>query len=178
MPLDEQFCMKLILSMDQMDRFPRNEHSLSRLVEKLQKADDERMAKDIIDGFVDSASHETRCPMPGDIASEVHKRMTERYGDFLPDPECVPCEGTGFVRVLMSDGMPGSGPRCECVQRRKPRIRQNPTESTSELEAQKEEWHGLNSFLQKVVDSKGEKAIIVRDGDRKDSAEAAGRLRE
>ena len=36
--------------------------------------------------------------------------------------------------------------------------------STSELEAQKEEWHGLNSFLQKVVDSKGEKSIIIRDG--------------
>jgi len=133
MPLDEQFCMKLILSMDQMDRFPRNEHSLSRLVEKLQKADDEQMAKEIVDGFVDSASHETRCPMPGDIAAEVHKRMTERYGDFLPDPECPSCEGTAFKRVLMSDGMPGSGPRCECVARRKPVTARK---STSEFDGQ------------------------------------------
>lgn len=132
--LDKEFCKLQIARLGQMDRFPDNKpQAMLELVKRLQLADDEKMAERIVSDFIDCASHETRCPMPGDIASEVHKRMTERYGDFLPDPECPSCEGTAFKRVLMSDGMPGSGPRCECVARRKPVTARK---STSEFDGQ------------------------------------------
>lgn len=109
---NRDFCRQQIARMAQMERFPGTEkiEALSELINAAQNAPSEQYLKDAIDGFIEDAGRETRCPMPADIKHAIKLLQKEREGEYEPDPDCVECLGGGFL----------ARGRCNCWARRHP----------------------------------------------------------
>jgi hypothetical protein len=130
--MNREFARNQIGRFAMMDRFPRTEVSaITDLVDALMTCppsrqvwrpdviasttnwgsdDAEALARLVVEGFLEGATTDTRCPTAADIKSAICSRLHESR----PDPDCPLCKGEGFPYVPGR----GSGPKCSCWQRR------------------------------------------------------------
>ncbi len=131
--MNREFARAQIGRFAMMDRYPRTELlALSDLVDALMTVPStteawtretrksislaegadvaEILAWDVVEGFLDGATTDTRCPTAADIKAAICSRLE----DWRPDPECPLCKGEGFPYVPGR----GAGPRCSCWARR------------------------------------------------------------
>jgi hypothetical protein len=107
--ISAEFSGKQIKRLAQMKNYPRGEdEALKELAKALQNSHSEDQAKLIIAGYIEHATEDTRCPLPGDIRAAI-KAAQE---DSRPDPLCQICYGDGW-RTITRGGYSGSE-RCRC----------------------------------------------------------------
>ncbi len=98
---------KQVKRMAQMKGYPREQEALKELVKALQISVSEDQAKALVSSFIEQATSESQCPLPGDIRKSV-KAMQE---ESRPDPLCQKCEDGWVIRTRA--GYSGAT-RCTC----------------------------------------------------------------
>ena len=103
-----EFAAKQIKRLWQLKNYPRGQdEALKELTKALQTAGSEDQAKAVIAGYVEHATGDTPCPLPGDIRRAV-KAMQE---ETRPDPLCQKCDDGWVIR---SKGGYSAADRCDC----------------------------------------------------------------
>ncbi len=149
--MERDFARRQIGRFAMMDRFPRTEEAaITDLVDALMtcpptcaawkpdftsqqtsqigKDAAEVLAQAVMEGFLDGATTDTRCPTAADIKAAICSRLE----DWRPDPECPLCKGEGFPYVPGR----GAGPRCSCWARRAAPVYPRNRQVQEELQAE------------------------------------------
>lgn len=117
---DLQFCTRQILRLAMMYNFPsKSQPAIEDLAAALMKAETRAEAEAVITGLKDGATAETRCPMESEIKAAIHARIVATQGEWLPDPECSKCRGSGAVYDETKTPARYMGD-CNCFARRQP----------------------------------------------------------